>query len=97
MRVASQYFICLLPGGYRTSSKLHCCYCFVISSCHHSAWANSKQLERLVVVLLNGGYDHVGQQPPRCLSVYTILSLMLHDAQFWELLNIRGELHPRPE
>ncbi|TBU64845.1 Urb2/Npa2 family-domain-containing protein [Dichomitus squalens] len=52
-------------------------------------WATSKQLERLAAILVNAGrLPHVSQSPIG-LSVQTVLSRLLRDAQFWELLTFR--------
>ncbi|KAI1797672.1 Urb2/Npa2 family-domain-containing protein [Ganoderma leucocontextum] len=54
-----------------------------------NARATSKQLERLASVLVNARGESHDSRPAFGLSVQSILSRMLHDAQFWELLSLR--------
>ncbi|PIL29586.1 hypothetical protein GSI_08222 [Ganoderma sinense ZZ0214-1] len=54
-----------------------------------SAHATSKQLERLASTLVDAKQESHDSRPPFSLSVQFILSRMLHDAQFWELLRLR--------
>ncbi|KAI0757227.1 Urb2/Npa2 family-domain-containing protein [Daedaleopsis nitida] len=54
------------------------------------AWANPKQLQRLASILVNANDRDAVPRSSLGLSVYSIISRLLHDAQFWELIGLRG-------
>ncbi|KAI0724331.1 Urb2/Npa2 family-domain-containing protein [Cerioporus squamosus] len=56
---------------------------------YFDTWATLKQLERLATVLVNVDFARADGSLIPGLTVRTILTRMLHDAQFWELLRIR--------
>lgn len=56
----------------------------------NSEWANPDQLERLARILVNVDLASVDTSLITGLSASVILKRTLRDAQFWELLRIRG-------
>ncbi|CDO72438.1 hypothetical protein BN946_scf184977.g139 [Trametes cinnabarina] len=56
---------------------------------HFDAWASPEQHRRFVRILTAAKLDSPALKGRSDLTVSAVISRMLHDAQFWELLNIR--------
>ncbi|KAI8995332.1 Urb2/Npa2 family-domain-containing protein [Trametes punicea] len=59
---------------------------------HFDAWSTPEQRKRFARILTTAKLDPAALHSRSGLTVPVVVSRMLHDAQFWELLNIRDAL-----